>query len=333
MKKLIMGMMVVAGAFAAFCDNTAAQPVDTNPLIVSQNLFGSIMVESRSEFTMVAVPFEGFASQFEDSSFGTTTPNAILARDVIAVENLATNDTMSIYYPLAEDKKEEFHNYIARKGRVKVGKEYYEYMEWLASMWFDEETMTSNKYPEPDARLVETGSGVFVGRDKGNLTQDGFSIYAYGQVPMGYDYTQTIVLKEGKTILSGPGELAYDQLDLNAFTWEGVSKSDLTGTERSGSRVFDRYGVNKVLMVDTISENADCITTYTTDYAVNTLSNRKDYYRYNGKWVRMINETVASLDDDAFIPAGQSFWYLRNTTGNASMKWTAPTTASSNTSD
>ena len=65
MKKLIMGMMVVAGAFAAFCDNTAAQPVDPNPLIVSQNLFGSIKVDTKSEFTMVAAPFEGFASQFD----------------------------------------------------------------------------------------------------------------------------------------------------------------------------------------------------------------------------------------------------------------------------
>ena len=220
MKKLMIGMMATAFASVTFGDVT--------PALVSENFFGSIKVDSKAEFTLVATPFEGFASQFEDSEYGTPSSNNILVRDVVAVEKLYPNDTLSIHNPQATDEKEEFHNYIARKAKVKVpGVGTVEYMEWLASMWFEEDSMTSHKFPDPELRLVPVGSGMFVGKDPSNMTADKlnkdgiFSIYAYGQIPQSYPYDEYVNVKVGKTMLSGPGELAYNEIKLNDIKWEG----------------------------------------------------------------------------------------------------------------
>ena len=308
MKKLMLGMMVTALALGALGED------DANPLIVSENFFGSIKVDSKSEFTMVAAPFEGFASQFE----GTAVPNSILARDVVAVEALNPADTMSIFKPEAQDATDEFDNYIARKASVKIGKVSYDYMEWLASMWFDEENMTSHKFPDPDVRLVPVGTGVFVGRDIGNNPATGFSIYAYGQIPQSFDYTQAITLNEGKTILSGPGELAYKAIDLNKLVWD-VTTSEVSGTVRENQAYVQRYGVAKILTGVNTPAGADFVSYYDTETQA-----QKTFVRYGGRWIRMITASVASLEDDATIPAGLSFWYVRNAKdGSAALTWVA----------
>ena len=309
MKKLIMGMMIVAGAFAAFCEDTAAQPADNNPLVVSENLFGSIRVDTKSEFTMVAAPFEGFASQFK----GDPEANAILARDVVAVEKLIPTDTMSIFNPDAADAKEEFDNYIARKASVTVGTGRnavtYEYMEWLASMWFDEENMTSNKFPDPDKRLVPTGSGVFIGREVSSLTSEGFSVYAYGQIPQSFP-AGPIEIGAGKTMLCPPGELAYGDVNVNELSWADVKP--VTGTPIP-------MGTRKAVRVTASSiTNADRIKYYVCD---NAKATEYTLYFYNGEWYRFTGGNLLGYNDLAVIPAGQSFWYVRSGEGTAKLQW------------
>lgn len=308
MKKLIVGMMAAAIAFGAFCEDTAAQPADNNPLVVSDNFFGSIKVDTKSEFTMVAAPFEGFASQFDE---GAAVPNAILARDVVAVEKLNPTDTMSIFNPTATDDKEEFDNYIARKASVKIGKVTYEYMEWLASMWFDEETMTSNKYPDPDVRLVPTGSGVFIGREVNSLTSDGFSIYAYGQIPQSFP-AGPIEIGAGKTTLCPPGELAYADVDLNEDVTFGGNIIEVSG--RTGT-----MGGRQVLRVSTgATANADRIKYYTFN---SVKAEECTLYRCGGVWYGFVGTSQIGYADLAVIPAGQSFWFLKGGEGTATLQW------------
>lgn len=321
MKKLTMGMMTAALALAAFCEVT--------PALVSENFFGSIKVDSKSEFTMVAAPFEGFASSFDDDA---EHANEILARDVIAVEKMLPNDTISLHYPESTNALEEFHNYIARQGKYKIPgtTQTVTYMEWLASMWFEEETMTSHKFPDADVRLVPVGSGVFVGRDEGNSPAAGFSIYAYGQIPQSFDYTQTIKLKKGKTVLSGPGELAYEPIDLNKLVWD-VTTDEVTGTERSRASYAEIYpGVTNILVGIDTPATSDFIAYYDAE-----TQEQREFLRYKGRWLRVLEDGIASREDDAVIPAGMSFWYVRNsTTGSASIKWTIETSdASDDTGD
>ena len=319
MKKLTMGMMTAALALAAFCEVT--------PALVSENFFGSIKVDSKSEFTMVAAPFEGFASSFDDDA---EHANEILARDLIAVEKLLPNDTMSLHNPKSTDVLEEFHNYIARQGKYKIPgtTQTVTYMEWLASMWFEEETMISHKFPDADVRLVPVGSGVFVGRDEGNSPAAGFSIYAYGQIPQSFDYTQTIELKKGKTILSGPGELAYKPIDLNKLEWgegineikkaEAINATDYGLTEEEAIAEFG--GVN-ILIIDD-SSSADKVVCYD---ALN--GDQVSFVRFNGTWYKLFDSSTGVADAGAVvIPAGQAFWFLRNGDSATTMKWPVATT-------
>lgn len=309
MKKLIVGMMAAAIAFGAFCENTAAQPADNNPLVVSDNFFGSIRVDTKSEFTMVAAPFEGFASQFDE---GAAVPNAILARDVVAVEKLNPTDTMSIFNPTATDDKEEFDNYIARKASVKIGKVTYEYMEWLASMWFDEETMTSNKYPDPDVRIVPTGSGVFIGRDTNTLTTAGFSIYAYGQIPT--NFPSTIELTQGKTPLSAPADLAYQPINVNEdITFVNGDVAEVTGGKTATVGQKRAFRPNSGA-----TANADRIRFYKCSGAK---AQEVTLYRYNGVWYAFTGTSTLGYAEDAVIPAGHAFWFLRNGEDTISLQW------------
>lgn len=324
MKKLVMGMMVTAFASVAFGDVT--------PAIVSENFFGSIEVKSKSEFTLVATPFEGFASQFKDSEYGTPTSNNILVRDVVAVEKLYPNDTLSIHNPQATDEKEEFHNYIARKAKVKVpGVGTFEYMEWLASMWFEEDSMTSHKFPDPELRLVPVGSGMFVGKDPSNMTadklnEDGtFSIYAYGQVPQSYDYEQTISLGVGKHVLSAPGEMAYNKIKLNDLNWDGdiVGLKNVTIIENPA--LEQAFGTSKIIRLDGISNDADMIVTYDPYGVANSIKSRIEFVNCDGKWYRKHPEysNIAYGDEaEAEIPAGQAFWFVKQKSGTVTFSWT-----------
>lgn len=318
MKKLTMGMMTAALALAAFCEVT--------PALVSENFFGSIKVDSKSEFTMVAAPFEGFASSFDDDA---EHANEILARDVIAVEKMLPNDTMSLHYPESKNAFEEFHNYIARQGKYKIPgtTQTVTYMEWLASMWFEEETMTSHKFPDADVRLVPVGSGVFVGRDEGNSPAAGFSIYAYGQIPLSFDYAQTIELKKGKTILSGPGELAYAPIDVSKLEWgEGINEIkageeyDPLEDGYTEEEAIAEYGGVDVLFVDD-KGSADSIVYYDTQ-----TGNQVSLVRFNKRWYKLVDAFTGIADEGkVVIPAGQAFWFLRNGDSPVTVKWPTAT--------
>lgn len=302
MKKLIVGMMAAAFALGAFCEGE-----DPNPLIVSDNLFGSIKVDSKSEFTMVAVPFEGFASQFS----GAAVPNSILARDVIAVENLNAPDTMHIFKPAEKDGDvDSYHNYVATWGTYRVGAAYWSYLTWGASVIFDDENLEAEKTPNADVRLVPVGSGVFIGRDAENHPEEGFSIYAYGQIPQSFDLSEAITIKEGtKRVLSAPGELAYKRVDLNSLDWGDTEFQEVTG-RAIGERLIGLGGTS------------DSITYFDTDS-----QKQWSFVRYGNKWVKRLGAlgeqgyNTVSLVDDAIIPAGLSFWYERNSSGDASLTW------------
>lgn len=322
MRKLIVGMMVAAFALGAFCE-------DNNPLIVSDNLFGSIKLDTKSEFTMVAAPFEGFASQFEDSKVDltqTSVANTILVRDVVAVEKLIDTDTLSVFNPAATDDKTEFDNYIARMAQVKIGKVTYSYMEWLASMWFEEETMISHKFDDPDKRLVPTGSGVFIGRDVDKIPSNGFSIYAYGQIPMSFPYDQDVVVSVGKTMLSAPGELAYKAINLNEITWNGGVVGLSTWDYESDEYTEEDFGFPEVIWIDSLPKNADTILCYDPKGAANALQSRIEFVYHTGKkkWYRRStkNSYIASANEnDAVIPAGSAFWYVKKSGSDVTFKW------------
>lgn len=314
MKKLTLGIMAVAFALGVF-----GQIGDNNPLIVSDNAFGSIKVDSKSEFTMVAAPFEGFASQFESSAVNDGKPvaNAILARDVIAVENLSSSDTMHIFKPAdqtIEGDVDDYHNYIATWGTYRVGASYWSYLTWAASVIFDDTNLNADKTPNASDRLVPVGSGVFVGRDASNNPNEGFSIYAYGQIPRSFDLSQaiTVTIKAGtKSILSAPGELAYLPVNLNALDWgDNTTFNEVTGIERSGRLIG-------------IGGTSDSITYFDPD-------NQKQwsFVRYKNMWRKRRgalgeqNYNSLSLEDDAIVPAGLSFWYEREaSSGDASLTW------------
>jgi hypothetical protein len=314
MKKLMMGMMVTAFASVAFCDVT--------PALVSENLFGSIEVKSKSEFTLVAVPFEGFASQFDKYPGGVVATN-ILARDVIAVDRLLENDTMSIFKPADPNKpgdEDTFHNYIATLASFDIpGYGSYEYWFWNASMAFTvADTIEKEKSPNAAVRLVPVGTGVFIGRDQANLVADAgndFSIFAYGQIPQNFDYAAPVKLRSGKTILSAVGERAYLPVDINKLDWDGEF-TEVSGTPRSNPRYVDRYGVTNILTITSSPATADVIVYYDTE-----TQDQKEFVRYGSRWIRKINATVASLEDDALIPEGQAFWYLRNAESDAQVAW------------
>ena len=219
----------------------------------------------------------------------------------------------------ATDDKEEFDNYIARKASVKIGKVTYEYMEWLASMWFDEETMTSNKYPDPDVRLVPTGSGVFIGRDTNTLTTAGFSIYAYGQIPQSFP-AGPIEIGTGKTTLCPPGELAYEPIDLNNDDPENgvVVTFDGAVAEVTGGRVGTMGGRQAFRPSSGAAANADRIKYYICDGAK---ARECTLRRYKGVWYGFIGSSEMGYADLAVIPAGQAFWYLKSGEGVATLQW------------
>ena len=310
MKKLIVGMMAAAFALGAFCEGE-----DNNPLIVSDNLFGSIKLDTKSEFTMVAAPFEGFASQFEDSKVDltqTSVANTILVRDVVAVEKLIDTDTLSVFNPAATDDKTEFDNYIARLAQVKIGKVTYSYMEWLASMWFEEETMISHKFDDPDKRLVPTGSGVFIGRDVDKIPSNGFSIYAYGQIPQSFP-TDPIEIGTGKTMLCPPGELAYADVDLNKDVTFGGDIIEVSG------RVGTVNGVPALRPTTDSLAGADRIKFYR---CTGVKAQECTLYRCNNVWYGFEGTTTArGYANLAVIPAGQSFWFIKGGSGTATLQW------------
>lgn len=325
MKKLMIGMMATAFASVALCDVT--------PALVSENLFGSIEVKSKSEFTFVAVPFEGFASQFADSEVndGQPVPNAILARDVVAVENLLPMDTLSLFKPAdAQDAEDKYHNYIARKAKVKLpGYGTVEYMEWLASMAFDDQNMEADKSPDPDLRLVPVGSGMFIGRDTANLAADNgnpFSIFAFGQIPQSYDYEQTITLNVGKTTLCAPGELAYEQVNLNELNWGGDIVGLKNGVFMENDAYVQYFGVRKVLNISGLPADADMIVCYDPNGSANTLESRIEFVNCDGKWYKKLPQysTMASGDEkDAVIPKGLAFWFVKQKGGAVTFSWTS----------
>ena len=327
MKKLIIGMMAAAFALVAFCegdDNNSPIVSDSNPnpLIVSDNAFGSIKVNTKSEFTMVAVPFEGFASQFED---GNAKPNQILARDAIAVEMLNHQDMMSIRKLDSTDPKEEFDNYFASFNTWMVGRQTYAAMSWSTSGWFTQENLNSYAAPEANMRLVNIGSGVFIGLGETSknylrqvaTTEDDpyYHIYAYGQIPQNFNYTAENELKKGKTMLSPVGERAYSPVDLNKLNWRG-DFTEVSGTERTNERFVAEYGAETILTGISTPETTDYVVYFDTEK-----QEQREFVRYKGRWIRIAKPGIASLANDAFIPAGQAFWYLRKANESAYMAW------------
>ena len=318
MKKLMMGMMVTAFASAAFCD--------VAPALVSENLFGSVRIDSRSAFTMVGVPFEGFAGQFEGNEYySEPQPNKILVRDVVSVETLDPKDTMSIFDPDAPQKEAEYHNYTLRQ--QKFGAQTFKF--WVASSWFDEEVMQQIPYPEPEERLIDVASGIFMGRNSANSPASGYSIYVYGQVPQAFDWGQTYTLEKGKTILSAPGEMAYAPLNLNSLEWGGkinAVKGERIDCEEYGlsaDDVEEMFGAayrdfTEFLIIDSVTASDDSIIYYDPG-----TGDEVDLVYFDGSWYRKIDENTGVRDASlSVVPPGQAFWYLRGGDTPVTMKWT-----------
>ena len=316
-----MGMIAAAFAQVAFSDVT--------PALVSENLFGSIRIDSKSAFTMVGVPFEGFAAQFEDNEYySEPQPNKILVRDVVSIDTLAPKDTMSIFDPDATSKEAEYHNYTLRQ--QKFGTQTFKF--WVASSWFDEQIMQQIPYPEPDERLIEVSSGIFIGRNSSNNPANGYSIYAYGQIPQGFDYGKAITLEKGKTIISAPGEMAYTPLNLNSLEWSGeinAVKGERIDCEEYGltpEDVADIFGsayqdFTEFLIIDSITSKDDSIIYYDPE-----TGNEVDLVYFEDSWYKKIDENTGVRDESmAVIPPGQAFWYLRGGDTPVTMKWSKAT--------
>ena len=318
MKKLMLGMMTAVLALGAFCEVT--------PALVSENLFGSIRIDSKSAFTMMGVPFEGFDSQYEDNEYiSEPQPNKILVRDVVSVERLARQDTMSIFDPNATQKEAEYHNYNIRQ--QKMGSQTFKF--WVASSWFDEDTMLQIPYPEPEERLIDVGSGIFIGRHSSNNPAAGYSVYAYGQIPQSFDFDKTYTLNKGKTVISAPGEMAYTPLNVNKMTWEGAINAvpgDFLDCEEYGltpQDVADIFGeeyrdFTEFLLIDSIPPSADSIIYY------DPITGKEvDLVYFGTRWFKKIDQNTGVCDDSlAVIPPGLAFWYLRGGDTPVTMKLT-----------
>ena len=162
---------------------------------------------------------------------------------------------------------------------------------------------TTSDSPASGSNYADVGIGVFW--NPGTMEgQAPYSVYSYGQVPE--NYTKTVSLPAGKTLVCPPGANALKPFNLNDATWKDVTMS--TATFSSSSEKVRKFGTAG----DMIQFR---------DPATGLL--KQFYYIIpkggsSGKW-SVVAATKPVDGDSAVIPAGTAFWYVSK--GSASVTW------------
>ncbi len=274
MKKISLVLACSALCAAAFAE---ADTITT----ASANTFGAVKIVSKvtgaDNYTYVAVPFE----EFPDAN---ASSNKRLYNGII-IPGLCSGATMSIY--AGGD---------AWRGYVSDG------ASWSAASAGSGEGGTTSDSPASGSNYADVGIGVFW--NPGAMAeQNSYSVYSYGQVPE--NYTETVSLPAGKTLVCPPGANALKPFNLNDATWENVTTSTATFSSSGNVRKFVSAG-------DMIQFR---------DPATGLL--KQFYYiipkgESSGKW-SVVAASKPVNGDSAVIPAGTAFWYVSK--GSASVTW------------
>ena len=256
-------------------DNTvsvSSQPVTNS--VQSANLFGAVKITGNVASNMyVAVPFEGFES---DGA-------ARKAKDVVHPANLTAETKMYVY-----DKTSDSHDVY----KVSSG-------AWSPAV---KVTINSNNAATLDAasldREIPAGTGVLVAR-----ANAGDNVYVYGQIPGAAVNPEPFA--KGQTFVAPPYTNATVEvsgvkyIDLNAFTWTGVSAAQQNRKLISGADFIQfRDASNRLIK----------------------------YYHDGTSW--SLQPTYAKLaaykpyveGGRALVPQGTAFWYC-SSVGGAKVEW------------
>jgi hypothetical protein len=283
-----MKKLVIVFALAAICGPAFGDP-DTFT-VTSRNMFGSYKVAASTEYVMLAAPFEGFEGKTADTA---CTPGTILARDLVATTSLAQDDSLSIYKANTTDVY-DYDNYTLESVTIPG---FGDYTYWAKSGWFSGDSMVVYNPPKPEERPVNVGEGFFLGRDKDNSEE--YVVYASGQIPEEDVTTVTIPAGAEKMLLCPPGTNALVQVNLNDFSWTGVSAA-------TGRPTGDTANITLTSSADQIYYITPEGTTVRMGYL------RGSWYGYNGAvWSKSA----------AVIPAGCSFWYMKGGSDAVTVKW------------
>ena len=237
--------------------------------VQSTNMFGTIKVTGVASNLFVAVPFEDFNG------------NAFAASNVVHAVGLADGTKMFVWNPAANS-----YSVYAVSNDSQSASGF-----WTTPVKI---TLTAEGATLGTADLAThaaVGTGIVIERK--DVQQP---VYVYGQIPTS---VQAPTFSAGPTLVCVPSTNALAAVDLNAFSWSGVTATGATLQQGQETTDYIQF-----------CDSANRLVRY--------------FYREGQGWV--LDPAQASLYPDlaesgkALVPAGTAFWYYSKS-GGASVRW------------